>query len=307
MKRKMFTNVASAAALGAALVATPASSETLVSVGSDTLEHLMAAWTAEFKKQRPDVDFDVTAAGSSTAPPALVAGTSHFGPMSRKMKSKEVKEFEVKYGYRPTPIRVALDALAVFVHKDNPIVGMSMDQVDSVFSSGRKCGGAAPITNWNDLDVSESRPIELFGRDSNSGTRGYFKKRALCKGDLSDAVAEIPSSEEIVERIAQTPNAMGYSGIGYATPGVRAVPLAKKSGSAYAEATPENAVSGKYPLSRFLYIYVNKKPGEPLPAAQSEFLQMVLSPVGQRIVADHGFIPLPEKTVRQEAIQVAQK
>lgn len=170
-----------------------------------------------------------------------------------------------------------------------------------------KCGGAAPITSWNDLDVAQSQPIELYGRDSNSGTRGYFQKKALCKGDFSDSVAELPSSEEIVQRIAKQPNAMGYSGIGYATPGVRAVPLTKKSGGAYAEATPENAVSGKYPLSRFLYIYVNKKPGEPLPAAQAEFLQLVLSPAGQQIVADHGFIPLPEKTVRKEVIRVAQK
>lgn len=291
--------------LGGFVAVNTASAETLVSVGSDTLEHLMSAWSAEFKKQHPGVEFDLTAAGSSTAPPALVDGRSHFGPMSRKMKPEEIKAFETKYGYKPTAVRVALDALAVFAHKDNPVSGMSLEQVDAVFSATRKCGAGATVSDWGDLGVMAGTKIALYGRDSNSGTHGYFKKKALCKGDYADAVEALKSSDAIVEKVAAEPNAIGYSGIGYARPGVRAIPLTKKAGGDFVEATPDNAVSGKYPLARFLYVYVNKKPGEALPQVQADFLRLVLSETGQKIVADHGFIALPEKTMSKE-VRVAQ-
>lgn len=258
----------------------------LSSVGSDTLANLMTLWAEEFKRNYPNVNIQIQAAGSSTAPPALTEGTSNIGPMSRKMKDKEIEAFEKKYGYKPTPVAVAIDALAVFAHKDNPIKGMSIDQVDAVFSSTRKCGAPEAITKWNQLGVSGSladQSVQLFGRNSVSGTYGYFKKVALCKGDFQNGVNEQPGSASVVQSVSTSINALGYSGIGYKTASVRALPLSK-SGTDFVEPTPENAITGKYPLARSLYVYINKKPGQDLQPLEREFLKLVLSKVGQEVV-----------------------
>ena len=242
----------------------------LSSVGSDTLANLMTLWAEEFKREYPNVNIQIQAAGSSTAPPALTEGTSNLGPMSRKMKDKEEEAFEKKYGYKPTAIRVAIDALAVFVHKDNPIEGMTMPQVDAIFSSTRTCGEAADMTDWGQLGLTgawQGRTFQLYGRNSVSGTYGYFKEHALCKGDFKNNVNEQPGSASVVQSVTTTVNAIGYSGIGYVTSGVKTVPLANKAGEPFVEATAENAISGEYPLSRFLYVYVNKHPNKPLAAA----------------------------------------
>ncbi|HFQ91428.1 MAG TPA: phosphate ABC transporter substrate-binding protein PstS family protein [Chromatiales bacterium] len=275
----------------------------LSSVGSDTLANLMTLWGEEFKRLYPNVNIQIQAAGSSTAPPALTEGTSNIGPMSRKMKDKELEAFERRHGYKPTAIRVAIDALAVYVHKDNPITGMSLPQVDAVFSSTRKCGYKSDIGRWGDLGLTgawERRDIQIFGRNSVSGTYGYFKKKALCKGDFKKTVNEQPGSASVVQSVSASLNGIGYSGIGYKTSGVRALPLAKKEGAPYVAATPENAVRGKYPLSRFLYIYVNKKPNQPLPPLEREFIRMVLSKTGQEVVIKDGYIPLPAKVADKE-------
>ncbi len=274
----------------------------LSSVGSDTLANLMTLWTEEFKRNYPNVNIQVQAAGSSTAPPALTEGTSNVGPMSREMKDKEIEAFEKKYGYKPTAIPVAIDALAVFVHKDNPIKGLTMPQVDAIFSSTRKCGGTEDITKWSQLGVSGSladQTIQLFGRNSVSGTYGYFKEHALCKGDFKNNVNEQPGSASVVQSVSASPNAIGYSGIGYTTTGVKAVPLANKAGEAFVEATQESAISGTYPLSRFLYVYINKDPSKPLDPMVMEFAKMVLSKQGQEVVVKDGYIPLPKKVVDQ--------
>ncbi len=275
----------------------------LSSVGSDTLANLMTLWAEAFKRTYPNVNIQIQAAGSSTAPPGLTEGTSNLGPMSRKMKDKEVEAFERRHGYKPTPIRVAIDALAVFAHKDNPIEGMTIPQVDAVFSSTRKCGYPEDITTWGQLGLGgawKTRSIQLYGRNSVSGTYGYFKKKSLCKGDYKNNVNEQPGSASVVQSVSSSLNGIGYSGIGYKTSGVRAVPLAKKAGKPFVEATPENAVSGKYPLARFLYIYVNKHPNKPLPPLEREFLKMVLSKSGQTVVVKDGYIPLPKKVVQKE-------
>ncbi|HEB99824.1 MAG TPA: phosphate ABC transporter substrate-binding protein PstS family protein [Thiotrichales bacterium] len=275
----------------------------LSSVGSDTLANLMTLWAEEFKRVYPNVNIQIQAAGSSTAPPALTEGTSNLGPMSRKMKDKEIAAFEKKYGYKPTPIRVAIDALAVFVHKDNPIKGLTIPQVDAIFSSTRKCGYPEDVTRWGQLGLTgawASRPIQLYGRNSVSGTYGYFKKKALCKGDYKNTVNEQPGSASVVQSVSASLNGIGYSGIGYKTSGVRTVPLAKKEGQPFVDATPENAIRGKYPLARFLYIYVNKHPNKPLPPLEREFLKLVLSKVGQQVVVKDGYIPLPAKVAQKE-------
>ena len=275
----------------------------LSSVGSDTLANLMTLWAEEYKREYPNVNIQIQAAGSSTAPPALTEGTSNLGPMSRKMKDKEVEAFEKRYGYKPTPIRVAIDALAVFVNKDNPVTGLTLPEVDAVFSSTRKCGYPDDITTWGGLGLDgawKTRSIQLYGRNSVSGTYGYFKEHALCKGDYKNNVNEQPGSASVVQSVSSSLNGIGYSGIGYVTSGVRAVPLAKAKGEAFVKATKEKAISGEYPLARFLYVYVNKHPNKPLPPLEAEFLKMVLSKVGQQVVVKDGYIPLPATVVEKE-------
>ncbi len=275
----------------------------LSSVGSDTLANLMTLWAEDFKREYPNINIQIQAAGSSTAPPALTEGTSNIGPMSRKMKDKEIESFERKYGYKPTAIRVAIDALAVFAHKDNPIEGLTIPQVDAIFSSTRKCGASSDVTTWGDLGLTgawQNRAIQLYGRNSVSGTYGYFKKHGLCKGDYKNTVNEQPGSASVVQSVSASVNSIGYSGIGYVTSGVKAVPLAKAEGKPFVEATPENAVKGEYPLSRFLYIYVNKHPNKPLAPLEREFLKLVLSRQGQQVVVKDGYIPLPVKVIEQE-------
>jgi phosphate transport system substrate-binding protein len=275
----------------------------LTSVGSDTLANLMTLWTESFKREYPNVNIQVQAAGSSTAPPALTEGTANFGPMSREMKDNEIEAFETRHGYKPTPVRVAIDALAVYVHKDNPLVALTIPQVDAIFSVTRRCGAAADVRTWGQLGLAGSwatRPIQLYGRNSVSGTYGYFKDVALCGGDFKNTVNEQPGSASVVQSITSSLNGVGYSGIGYSTSGVRGVPLAKRDGAAPVAPTSENATNGTYPLARYLYVYVNKKPGQPLPPIEAEFLKLVLSQAGQDVVVKDGYIPLRGRIAARE-------
>ena len=273
----------------------------LSSVGSDTLANLMTLWAEEFSRQYPTVNVQIQAAGSSTAPPALTEGTSNLGPMSREMKDDELEAFEDKHGYKPTAVPVAIDALAVMVNKDNPIKGLTIPQVDAIFSSTLNCGYANDIETWGDAGVAVwgSKSIQLYGRNSVSGTYGYFKENALCKGDFKSNVNEQPGSASVVQSVTTSKNGIGYSGMGYTTSGVRMVPLAKKEGEPFIEPTPENAISGTYPLTRYLYVYVNKKPNAPLPPLENEFMKMVLSKAGQEVVIKDGYIPLPAGVVKR--------
>jgi phosphate transport system substrate-binding protein len=275
----------------------------LSSVGSDTLANLMTLWAESFKRTYPNVNVQIQAAGSSTAPPALAENTSNFGPMSRLMKDKEVESFEKKFGYKPTPIAVAIDALAVFVHKDNPVEGLTIPQIDAVFSSTRTCGYPNDISRWGDIGLGDSwtsRDIQLYGRNSVSGTYGYFKDKGLCKGDFKNSVNEQPGSASVVQSISSSVNGIGYSGIGYTTSSVRAIPIARAEGKEFVDANADNAINGTYPLARFLYVYVNKEPGKPLPPLTHEFIKLVLSREGQEVVVKDGYIPLPATVAERE-------
>lgn len=279
-------------------------SGTISSVGSDTLNNLMTLWAEEYKRLYPNVNIQVEGKGSSTAPPALTEGASNLGPMSRKMKDKEIEAFEKKHGHKPTGFPVAIDALAVFVHKDNPVKGLAMDQVDAIFSSTRKCGAAASVDKWGQVagmpaDWKE-RDMQLFGRNSVSGTYGYFKEHALCNGDFKNGVNEQPGSASVVQSVATSLNAIGYSGIGYVTSGVRALPLADKGKTEYVEANAANAIAGTYPLSRFLWVYVNKNPNKALNPLEGEFMKMIMSKEGQQVVVKDGYIPLTKAMVDKE-------
>jgi len=295
----------------------PGISGNLTGVGSDTLNNMMDMWLEKFQELYPNVTGSYRGEGSSAAPPALKEGISQLGPMSRAMKNEELDAFEKALGYKPTEVVVALDCLAVFVHKDNPIKSLSLPQVDCIFSSTRN-SGYRDIGTWGRAGLRDnpswaSKPISLYGRNSVSGTYGFFKEKALFKGDFKNAVNEQPGSAAVINAIANDPQGIGYSGIGYLTADVRALPLAPgfkrgelDSGSEDAQellrpAAPtfENALAGDYPLGRALYIYVNKKPNEPLPSLVHEFLKFVLSKQGQQVVASDGFGPLPAAAVEE--------
>jgi phosphate transport system substrate-binding protein len=259
----------------------------LNSIGSDSLNNLMTLWAEGFKKAYPNVNIQIEGKGSSTAPPALIEGTAQIGPMSRPMKAEEIDAFEKKYGYKPTEVKVAIDALAVFAHKDNPIKGLSIKQVDSIFSATRKKGGSE-ISTWDQAGLTawKGRSISLFGRNSASGTYGFFQENALGKGDYKSSVKEQPGSSAVVQGIGADPYAIGS--------GVRAVPLTSEDGGEFYEANYDNALSGDYPLARFLILYVNKKPGEPMDKLTLEFLKYVLSKEGQQVVEKDGYFPIPK-------------
>ncbi len=271
-------------------------SGSLKSVGSDTMNNEMTLWAEGFLSFYPNVSIEIEGKGSTTAPTALIAGTSQFGPMSREMKAKEVDEFEKKYGYKPTPLATSIDMLAVYVHKDNPIAqkGLTLQQVDAIFSKTRKGGSSSDIRTWGDLGLTgewANKPISLYGRNSASGTYGFFKDVALFGGDYKDSVKEQPGSSSVVQSVASDKFGIGYSGIGYMTADVRAVPLAGASGPAI-PATPDNAYSGEYPLSRFLFMYVNHRPGSQLDPLRREFIKYVFSQQGQSDVVKDGYFPV---------------
>lgn len=273
------------------------------SIGSDTMNNLMALWLEEFRKLYPLVNIQIEGKGSSTAPPALIEGTAQLGPMSRAMKSKEVDAFEQKYGFAPTQIRTSLDALAVFVHKDNPLECLSMDQVDAIFSKTRKRGYPTDIATWGDLGLSgdwKNQPIRVYGRNSASGTYGFFKDHVLEKGDYKDSVKEQPGSASVVQGIGEDKYAMGYSGVGYKTSGVKTLSLSEKQGDTCFDGSYENVVDNKYLLSRYLYLYIVKTPNKPLDPMVKEFLKFVLSYEGQQIVVKDGYLPLPYHVVMEE-------
>lgn len=276
----------------------------LDSIGSDTLNNLMTLWAEGFQKAYPNVRVQIEGKGSSTAPPALISGTAQVGPMSRMMKPTELDEFEKRFGYPPTAIAVAVDALAVYVNKDNPLDKLTIPQLDAMFSSTRGCGAEAPIDTWGEAGDEEpswaSKPISLYGRNSASGTYGFFKKVALCKGDYRDTVKEQPGSASVVQGVTEDLYGVGYSGIGYRTSGVKALRIAKKEGRPYGSVEPADVLSGKYPLARFLYVYVNKVPGKPLDPLLREFFTFVVSREGQEAVVKDGYLPLSAKVAAKQ-------
>jgi phosphate transport system substrate-binding protein len=269
---------------------------TIKSVGSDSMNNLMKYWAEGFREFYPNVTIEVEGKGSATAPPALVEGTAHFGPMSRPMKPEEIDSFEAKFGYKPTEIATSIDMLAVFVNKDNPIKSLSLPQVDAIFSKTRKLGGTKDLKTWGDAGLTDAawakKPIGLYGRNSASGTYGFFKEHVLGKGDFKDTVKEQPGTSTVVQGVAKDDFGIGYGGIGYLTADVRAVPLAPKDGEDAVAPEPEYGYSGEYPLSRYLYLYVNKNPNEELDPLRREFARYVLSKQGQEVVVKDGYLPI---------------
>lgn len=280
---------------------------TISSVGSDTMNNEMALWSEGFRTFYPNVKIEVEGKGSSTAPPALVAGTSTFGPMSRQMKAAEIDSFEAKYGYKPTALATSIDMLAIYVNKDNPIASLTLQQVDAIFSKTRKGGYPNDIRTWGDLGLTgkwADKAISIYGRNSASGTYGYLKKHALFGGDYKDSVMEQPGSSSVVQAVARDLYSIGYSGIGYKTADVRAVPLASDASEHAIPAEPKFAYTGEYPLARFLYLNVNYKPASRLEPLRAEFLRFLFSRDGQRSVVKDGYFPVPATMASSELAKV---
>lgn len=279
---------------------------TLTSVGSDTLAGMTTLWVEEFKHFYPSVSGQVQASGSSTAPPALTERTAQFGPMSRPMRNREIEAFEREHGYKPTELRVAIDAIGIFVHRDNPVKGLNFTQLDSIFSATLRCGGVNPIETWSEVGLDyqwAKRSIQLFGRNSVSGTYGYFKNNALCGGDFKSSVNEQPGSASVVQSVASAINTIGYSGVGYKVSGVKLLPIAEY-GQDYIQPSQENILSGRYPLSRYLYVYVNKHPSKSLSPIEREFIRFIYSAQGQALVEKDGYIPISAQLAQRELAKV---
>ncbi|MDN3614176.1 PstS family phosphate ABC transporter substrate-binding protein [Vibrio gallaecicus] len=284
----------------------PGISGNLLSVGSDTLAGMTTLWIEEFKSYYPNVNAQIQASGSATAPPALTEKTAQLGPMSRPMRLSEIENFEREHGYKPTALKVAIDAIGLFVHRDNPIDGLNFRQIDAIFSETLRCGSTRSITNWEELGVEQNwakRRFQLFGRNSVSGTYGYFKKNALCGGDFKNRVNEQPGSASVVQSVASSINGIGYSGIGYRVAGVKLIPIAQY-GDKYVNATRDSILNGEYPLSRFLFVYVNKHPEKPLSPVEREFLRFIYSKQGQELVEKDGYLAIPPEFAKQELMKV---
>lgn len=274
----------------------------VVSVGSDTMANMMEFWANEFEELYPQTSIQVDATGSSTAPPALTEGVASIGAMSRELKASEIRSFERVYGYPPTVLRVALDAIAIFVERRNPLQGLTLAQIDAVFSATRYCGNPSEITTWSQLGVEldDAMPsIQLFGRNSVSGTYGSFKVLALCDGDFRNTVREQPGSASVVMSVASSKGAIGYAAFGHKTAGVRALPIGYTADSLI-PLTIENVRSERYPFARFLYLIVNKPPGKSLPTLEREFLRFVLSKQGQELVQRDGYFPIRDDMVLRQ-------
>jgi phosphate transport system substrate-binding protein len=290
-----------------AYVKTSGISGNLNSIGSDTMNNLMTLWAEGFAKFYPNVKLQVEGKGSSTAPPALIAGTAQLGPMSRPMKNTEIDAFEAQFGHKPTQLRTSLDSLAVYVNKDNPLQVLSMPQVDAIFSKTRALGYKEPISTWGQVGLKgewEQRPMSLYGRNSASGTYGFFKEHALGNGDYRDEVKEQPGSASVVHGVTEDVGGIGYSGIGYRTSGVKPVALAPKEGAVPVVATPENVYNSSYPLARFLYVYINKDPDKPLDPLMREFIKFVFSKEGQEVVIKDGYLPVPASVAVEEVKKI---
>lgn len=276
----------------------------LTSIGSDTLNNLMTLWSEGFRTFYPNVAVQIQGAGSGTAPPALVEGTAQFGPMSRPMRGTEIEEFEARYGYEPLPMRGAIDALGVFVHRDNPIECLSMQEVDAIFSSTRAGGADAAITTWGQVGLTgewADRPVAMYGRNSASGTYGYFREVALFGGDYSPEVREQPGSSTVIQGVAADINGIGYSGVGYGTADVKAIDIRGADGNCYSPVA-EDAASGNYPIARFLYVYMNVDPNAELEPLRAEFVRYVYSQQGQQDVVRAGFFPLVSFIADQDLV-----
>jgi phosphate transport system substrate-binding protein len=290
----------------------------MVIAGSDTMQPLMLKLATAFRQVHRSAKVGVQGGGTEKALMQFLIGQAQIRrgdgyysghqissdvsllASSRRLTEEEFKDFRSRYGYDVTEIPIAMDAVAIYVNRENPIHGLTLEQVDAIFGADRKRGVQEDIATWEQLGLKErwaQQPIHLYGRDKQSGTRSFFKHAALLDGDLKGTIREEPGSATEILAISRDALALGYAGIEFQTSMVRAVPLAEKAGMPFVAPSAESAASGAYPLGRPLYLYVKKDPQEALAPVILEFLKFVNSREGQRTVAKAGAYPLPTAQV----------
>lgn len=280
-------------------------SGSISSVGSETMNNIVALWGEQFQEFYRGVSFGVEGKGSSTAPPALIEGQAQFGQMSRPMKDGEIAMFEAEFGWKPHKLRSGIDCIAVFVHKDNPIEMLTLEQLREVFSVD------GPDLTWGDLGVKDGdfarAPVALYGRNSVSGTYGFFKSVAMDNIDYKETVKEQAGSAGVVNAVGEDRFAIGYSGLGKVTSNVRVVPIAIDDFSDPVIPSAATALNGTYPIARYLLMYLNKNPNEDLDPTRREFIRLIFSRQGQEAVLKDGFIPVPADVARSELERIGLK
>lgn len=287
----------SVSSLGFAAQETPSGRTAVLTIAvPETMAYLLSYWVVELKRHYPDVAAGIELADAASVPRAMLEGRAAVGAMTRRMSEEEVRALRERHGQPPAEFRVALDAVAVYVHRDNPLRGITVPQLDAVFSTTRACGYSRNIFWWDELGVDDPhwriRQIELYGRDARSGAREVFAERALCGGTYKATLEMAPDAAGLLRLVASNPAAIAYAGASGKTHGARALPLADSAGAPYVAPTAENLRAGRYPLTRFLYLYVSKKPGVPLTAAEAALLRLALSPAGQSFADMNGFVSL---------------
>jgi phosphate transport system substrate-binding protein len=263
-------------------------------VGSSTLSNLLFRWSTEFYRLYSSVELQITGGGSETAVPALIEGHADLGPMSRPMSESEVERFRAKFGYPPTRLTVAVDAIAVYVNKHNPLTRISFRELDAIFSDTRKRGSSA-IRTWGQLGLTgewAGRFILLKGPSSAHGLYGVFRSLVLTGGDYRLDMRPGPVASSIVQAVAAEDGAIGFASHFLAAARTKTLAVARDEGGPYVLPIVENAVDGSYPLARNLFIYLNRPPGTPLAPALREFLRFICSEQGQEIAARDGNFPL---------------
>ncbi len=286
--------------------------------GADIMDEITLGWVKLYRQQYPRLSVTMEARSSGSGGPALVNGTAHMAPVGREMLPAEETAFVKKFGYHPFAIKVATGSLGslgktatsiILVDKDNPIQGLTLDQLDAIYSKTRY-RGHADIKTWGDLGLTgdwAARPIHLYGLKSPNGIEQYVKMVVMRGGDYKDGI-EFTKGEGFTHaftvaahRMAAHPGGLTYALLANVTPDVKVVPLAEKAGEPFIMPTVPSVYNHTYPLSRFVYIFVNRPPGQPLEPKVREFLKLVLSRQGQEVVAQEGvFMPLTPEVVREE-------
>lgn len=277
-------------------------SGTLTVVGSDSMKGLLLGWEGKLEDLYPNLKIQVQATGSETAPPALLEGKAQVAAMSRRMTPLEIDAFSKRFGYEPTEVPVALDALAVFVHRDNPIAGITLQELAAMFCTESEDGKAARLTSWSHFAPSEEwnrASIDLIGRNGTSGTAVLFRERVCPNREFAKTMQVEPGSASVVMGIKTNRYAVGFSGIGYRISSIKPIPLAASKGKPFVEPTFENVIDGTYPLHRRLYLYVNRAPKSGAPPTVAEFVKLAVSQYGQSVVVKEGFFPLPTTELNQ--------
>ncbi len=269
---------------------------TISVAGSDTMKPLMDSWSAKLRQLYPGLTVKVESNGSETGVAALLEEKVQIAVMSRRMTQQEIVEFKREFGYEPTEIPVAVDALAVFVHKDNPIEGLTLAEVDAIFSKERRRGLEYPVRMWGEAMVFEEEwaeaPIQIYGRNGNSGAASFFREHVLNGADFKKPMTVGVGSASVVMELMRDRFGIGFCSIGYQTSQVQPVPLAAVKGGRYVAPTFETAINGSYPLRRNLYLYINRSPKVAPPGPLFEIVKFALSQHGQKIVVNQGYYPL---------------